>query len=284
MNIEHLRTFLDVAQTGSFHRSAERLNVSQSTVSTRIKVLESRLDRTLFNRLKNGVVLTGAGRRLMRHADTAVRGWEQGRQALSLPDELRAACALGIQQALAESLALEWLGWMRQRHPDVAIRIEADYSAPLARLLDDALLDMAVLFVPRHRPGLTVETLYVDELLLVSARPATWQHGVPEPYIYVDWTYDFRGAHADAFAEMDLPRITIGLPNVALNRILSDGGSAYLAHASVAPWLADGQLHEVVGAPRFENPTYLVYRDDPVDAEVQQSALDGLRQIAAGYA
>jgi len=284
MNIEHLRTFLDVAQTDSFHRSAERLNVSQSTVSTRIKALEGRLDRVLFNRLKSGVVLTGAGRRLMRHADTAVRGWEQGRQALSLPEALHAACALGIQQALAESLGLAWLAWMRRRHADVAIRIESDYSAPLARLLDDALLDMAVLFVPRHRPGLTVETLYVDDLVMVSSTPARWRDGVPEPYIYVDWTYDFRGAHADAFPEMDLPRITVGLPNVALNYILRHGGSAYLARASVAPWLADGRLHEVAGAPRFDNPAYLVYRDDPVDPAVQQSALDGLRQIAAGTA
>ncbi|MDP6812779.1 MAG: LysR family transcriptional regulator, partial [Alphaproteobacteria bacterium] len=54
MNIEHLRTFLDVAQTGSFHRSARRLNVSQSTVSARIKALEDSLDRVLFNRTKTG--------------------------------------------------------------------------------------------------------------------------------------------------------------------------------------------------------------------------------------
>ena len=72
MNIEHLRTFLDVAQTGSFHRSAERLSVSQSTVSARIKGLEERLDRVLFNRSKSGVTVTGAGQRLLRHADIAV--------------------------------------------------------------------------------------------------------------------------------------------------------------------------------------------------------------------
>jgi DNA-binding transcriptional LysR family regulator len=283
MNIEHLRTFLDVAQTGSFHRSARRLNVSQSTVSARIKALEDRLDRTLFNRMKNGVAMTGAGQRLWRHADVAVRAWEQGRQTLALPDALRAACALGIQQALTEWLALEWLAWMRQRHADVAIRIESDYSTALMRQLDDALLDIAVLFLPQTRPGLTVETLYVDELVLVSTQPRDVASGWLDDYVFVDWSYDFRTAHAEAFPDMDLPRLTVPLPNVALNHILAHGGSAYLARATAEAWINDGQLHEVIGAPSFQRPSFLVYRDDPVDAEVQETALAGLRQIAAGY-
>ncbi|MDP6705721.1 MAG: LysR family transcriptional regulator [Alphaproteobacteria bacterium] len=283
MNIEHLRTFLDVADTGSFHRSADRLNVGQSTVSARIKALEDRLDRILFNRMKNGVTMTGAGQRLWRHADVAVRAWEQGRQTLALPDAMRAACALGIQQALAEWLALEWLSWMQQRHADVAIRIETGYSNLLLRQLDDALLDIAVLFLPQTRPGLTVETLYVDDLVLVATEPRDVASGWLGDYVFVDWSYDFRTDHAKAFPEMELPRLTVPLPNVALNHILARGGSAYLARATVEPWIEDGQLHEVVGAPTFQRPVFLVYRDDPVDAEVQETALAGLRQIASAY-
>lgn len=283
MNIEHLRTFLDVAQTGSFHRSADHLNVGQSTVSARIKSLENHLDRILLYRTKNGVTMTGAGRRLWRHADVAVRAWEQGRQALALPEAMRAACALGIQQALAEWLALEWLTWMRQRHSDVAIRIETGYSDALNRQLDDALLDIAVLFLPQTRPGLTMETLYVDELMLVSTQARDVASGWLVDYIFVDWSYDFRTAHAEAFPEMELPRLTVSLPNVALNHILALGGSAYLTRATAEPWIEDGQLHEVTGAPTFQRPAYLVYRDDPVNSEVQETALAGLRQIASAF-
>ena len=283
MNIEHLRTFLDVSQTGSFHRSADRLNISQSTVSARIKALEDRLDRVLFNRMKNGVTTTGAGQRLWRHADVAVRAWEQGRQALALPDDMRAACALGIQQALAEWLALEWLRYMRQQHGDVAIRIESGYSNLLLQQLNDGLLDIAVLFLPQTRPGLTVETLYVDDLILVASEPRDVTSHWLADYIFVDWSYDFRTAHAQAFPEMELPRMTVPLPNVALNQILAHGGAAYLTRATAEPWIADGQLHEVGGAPSFERPAFLVYRDDLADKEVQMSALDGLRQIAGTY-
>jgi DNA-binding transcriptional LysR family regulator len=281
MNIEHLRTFLDVAQTGSFHRSAERLSVSQSTVSARIKGLEERLDRVLFNRSKSGVTVTGAGQRLLRHADIAVRAWEQGRQSLTLPETIRAACALGIQQALSEWLAPMWVGFMQRQHADVAIRIESGYSDMLLRQLNDGLLDIAVLFLPQTRPGFTVETLYVDDLILVSTEPREVISGWLDDYIFVDWSYEFRNAHAVAFPEMELPRFTVSLPNVALTHMLAHGGSAYLARATAEPWISDGRLHEVAGAPNFERPVYMVYGDNPVDAEIQQTALAGLRQIAS---
>ena len=48
MNIENIRTFLEIAATGNFHRASERLHVTQSTVSARIKSLEDQLDRALF--------------------------------------------------------------------------------------------------------------------------------------------------------------------------------------------------------------------------------------------
>jgi hypothetical protein len=61
MNIEHMRTFLEVAATANFNRAAERLNVSQSTVSARIRALEQQLDRRLLVRARSGAELTAAG-------------------------------------------------------------------------------------------------------------------------------------------------------------------------------------------------------------------------------
>ena len=94
MNIDHLHTFLEVVASGSFHRAAGNLNVTQSTVSARIRALEERLDRRLFVRHKNGIQITGAGRRLRRHADTVVRAWELGRQRVALPDGLRSVLSI----------------------------------------------------------------------------------------------------------------------------------------------------------------------------------------------
>jgi DNA-binding transcriptional LysR family regulator len=116
MNIDHLHTFLEVVASGSFHRAAGNLNVTQSTVSARIRALEERLDRRLFVRHKNGIQITGAGRRLRRHADTVVRAWELGRQRVALPDGLRSVFGFGVHANLADWVANPCLMQCAGRH------------------------------------------------------------------------------------------------------------------------------------------------------------------------
>ena len=106
MNIDHLHTFLEVVASGSFHRAAANLNVTQSTVSAHIRTLEERLDRRLFLRHKHGVEITGAGRRLRRHADAVARAWGQGRQRVALPEGVRSIFGLGLHANLADWVAV----------------------------------------------------------------------------------------------------------------------------------------------------------------------------------
>jgi DNA-binding transcriptional LysR family regulator len=122
MNIEHIKTFLEIAATGNFNRAAEHLNVTQSTASARIRALEDRLDRTLFVRGRNGASMTAAGHRFHRYALSAVRAWEQARQETALPEGYRAYLGLGSQVSLWERLILKWIPWMRREAPDVALR------------------------------------------------------------------------------------------------------------------------------------------------------------------
>ena len=279
MNIEHLKTFLDVARTGSFHRSAERLHVSQSTVSARIRTMEEQTGQVLFLRLKNGAVLTGPGRRMAPYADTAVRAWERGRQYLSLVESQRIECALGIQSVLAEWLATEWIGWVNERHPEIALRVEAGDSDALMRGLDDAFIDIAVAFRPRTKPGLKIETLYTDNLILVSSDTRSVDADWRDDYVFVDWGESFRAAYADTFPDAGMPAIRTPLPGVALNHILLQGGSAYLTQSIADPWIAEGRLHEVRDAPFFPIPAFVVYPAEPVDREMQSVALEGLTQV-----
>ena len=72
MDTELARTFLTVVTAGNFITAAERLHVSQSTVSTRIRTLEEQLGCTLFVRNKAGTTLTPAGRQFQRHASALV--------------------------------------------------------------------------------------------------------------------------------------------------------------------------------------------------------------------
>ena len=67
MQIELLDTFLDLVDTRSFHRSAERLAITQSTVSARVQVLEQAIGARLFSRSRAGTQLTTEGLKFLPH-------------------------------------------------------------------------------------------------------------------------------------------------------------------------------------------------------------------------
>ncbi|MEC7674275.1 MAG: LysR family transcriptional regulator, partial [Pseudomonadota bacterium] len=118
-------------------------------MSARIRALEERLDRRLFLRHKHGVEVTGAGRRLRRHADAVVWAWEQGRQRLALLEGVRSIVGLGLHANLADWVAVDWLKAMAKSVPDVALNVDIDYTEPLTRKLEDGLLDLVLVFGPR---------------------------------------------------------------------------------------------------------------------------------------
>lgn len=281
VNIEHLRTFLEIAETGNFNRAAERLNVTQSTVSARIRTLEEQLDRSLFVRARNGAELTAAGQQFQRYALTAVRAWQQACQRIALPDGLRTALGLGIQVNLWERLIPSWLGWMRIHAGDVALQIEADYSESLNSRLADGLLDVGVIYVPRTMPGFVIEPLLDEKLLLVSSEPRSVTPDWQASYVFVHWGEDFRAAHSQAYPEMMAPAVSVGLGAIGLRHILDHGGSGYFLESTVRPLIEQGRLHRVRGAATFRRPAYLVYPTNPADPELLEMALAGLRTAAA---
>ena len=86
MDIALIRTFLEVAATGSFVNASERLFVTQSAVSLRIQRLEDSLGKQLFQRSKSGAELTPAGREFERYALSLVKIWEEARQQIGVPE------------------------------------------------------------------------------------------------------------------------------------------------------------------------------------------------------
>ena len=89
MKIDHIRTFLEISDCGNFNRAAENLNVTQSTVSARVKTMEERFGRLLFTRGHAGVELTSAGQHFRQYALNIQRLWQQAQQHISLPENFR---------------------------------------------------------------------------------------------------------------------------------------------------------------------------------------------------
>ncbi len=284
MNIDLARTFLEIVETRNFNKAAERLGVTQSTISMRVKALEDELGRPLFSRGKTGAELTAAGHQFRRYAANLVQVWQQARQELALPPGFRAVLSVGGQFSLWDRLLLKWIPWMRKACPDVAIRAEVGQSDGLMRQLAEGLIDIGVMYSPQSRPGVVIEQLFEERMVLVSTGPhARGEPGAaPAPgYVFVDWGPEFRAAHGRAFPDLQTPAISVGLGALGLQHILADGGSGYFPMRVIRPHLGDGRLHLVEGAPEFFRPAYLVHASREEPPEWLRTALQGMRWVAS---
>ena len=280
MNIDLARTFLEIVETRNFNKAAERLSVTQSTISMRVRALEEELGRPLFVRGKTGADLTAAGQQFRRFAATLVRVWQQAQHELALPPGYRTVLNVGGQFSLWDRMLLKWIPWMRNAMADVAIRAEVGLSEGLMRQLAEGLIDIGVMYSPQSRPGLHIEKLLEERLVLVStAQKSVDQLG--REYVFVDWGPEFRASHAQSFPDMQTPAVSVGLGALGLQHILAIGGSGYFPMRVVRSYLADGRLFPVPGAPEFRRPAFLVYPGQEEQAEWLRTALQGMRYVAS---
>ncbi|MCW8916780.1 MAG: LysR family transcriptional regulator [Magnetovibrio sp.] len=280
MDIDLAKTFLAVYETGTFNRAAERLHVTQSTVSTRIINLEEQLGRSLFYRSRSGTELTAAGHQFHRHASNLVRVWQQAKQELVLPDGLKEVMSIGTQYTLWDELIAQWLPWMRQDNSEVAVRAEIAVPETLTQWLQEGFLDMAVMYMPQNRADLIIDKLSDDKLVLVSS-DSNAGGPMDENYVYVDWGVDFQSEHAIAYPDAPYPALSISHGMLALTHILEHGGSGYFPKRIVRGCLKEKSLHTIKRAPWFLRPAYVVYYAERIEDEAFVSALRGLKKIAA---
>ncbi|WP_028025698.1 LysR family transcriptional regulator [Enterovibrio calviensis] len=280
MNIETIRAFLEVVSTGSFQQAAENLYITQSTMSARIKGLEERLNRPLFQRTRHGVVLTTGGHKFLRHANTMVKAWEYARLEITLPDDAESIVTIGFHLNVWPLWANDWFTWMEENHPQLATQARADASVPLINRLKEGLVDLAVLHEPQQSPQLAAQFLREDELILVSSEARSVEERQVAGYIYVDWGESFRAQHNRLYPDAPYHRIEISQAVVALAHIEHHGGSGYFPKNLVNEHLNDGRLTEVSGAASLKLPIYLAYLQYRKNEPTIQAAIDGLKAIA----
>lgn len=281
MDIGLARTFLEVVSTGSFVSAAERLNLTQTAVSARIRALEDQVGRRLFVRNRAGARLTPAGERFQHHALTLVQVWQRARQQVALPPGRANLVAVGGEFSLWSPLFADWLLWMRRECPDLAIRAEVDAAERLIERVQDGSLDVAVLYSPPPRSELVLELIAEEKLVMVTT--ATGGRLRPEDYVYVDWGSPFAESHETAYPELANTAVSISLGPLALSYVLAVGGAGYFRSGIVGPYLDSGQLRRVEGAPEFSYSIYAVYSARS-DAGVIEQARTGLRACAGRQA
>lgn len=255
MNLDELRTFLEVIDSGSLVAASKRLNVTPSTVTARLDALEAEVGQRLLHRAKSGAELTSPGFKFKRYAEVMVQLWGQARYEVSLPRGFDAICNVGLDYDLWSGFGERFFHAVRKDARSVALAMWPGTQREIDRWLSIGLVDIAFCYAPQPGERYASRVLFEDEIVLVSPQ----RRARPGPgSIFVDHGDEFRKDHAAAFPDTAAAAITIAASNWAKDLLLSGSGSGYLPRRIVEQELAAQRLHVVKSAPHFSRRVHVV--------------------------
>jgi DNA-binding transcriptional LysR family regulator len=166
LDVDQLRTFIAIAETGSFTRAAEFVNKTQSAVSMQMKRLEERLERPIFARDGRASKLTDDGQRLLDYARRIVKLNVETIAAFS-DAELSGRVRLGVPDDYADRYLPEIMARFSRAYPGVELSVICEPSVDLLERIDANELDLAI--VTNCESKRASETFRRERLLWVTS-------------------------------------------------------------------------------------------------------------------
>lgn len=157
LDLVHLRTLVAIADTGGFRRAADSLHLSQPTVSQHVKLLERRLNQSLFVKEGRASRITACGERLVHEARRLLQAQDDVLRRLNVDDVTD--LTIGSSEHAADHVLPGLLDVLRSAYPDVRLQFRLDRSTSLAEAVDRGTLDLAVVLADGDGDGVDVGSL-----------------------------------------------------------------------------------------------------------------------------
>lgn len=164
-----LEAFLAVKETGSFHLAADKLNLSQSAITRRIKKLEEALDSQLFERTTRAVKPTLAAKRLQARAEAILDSARETAHAMRDESavfgyQTNAIVTVGIIPSVAAALLPTVLRRFRAAGHTARIRLLDGNANEVAEAVSGGEADFGISSLPMLEPSTTFEALFDDRI------------------------------------------------------------------------------------------------------------------------
>jgi len=196
LNYDYYKTFITLAQTKNFSTTAKKLNISQSTVSNRIKELEKYIGSSLLYRTNKTVGLTIAGEEFLPYCKRMILIEEEGMAVLNNL-KYKDSIKLGSIHSAYDGHIKRTVKDFFKKHDDVSIKILINHSDKLLEFLVDEIIDIAIVsYVPTSNKYTTIHTLH-DDIILVAKNTCDFKDEIyahelkTMKLIYADWSESF---------------------------------------------------------------------------------------------
>lgn len=261
-----LNYFLEVATTRNISRAAERLGISQPTLSLAIRRLEDTVGTALLIRTKSGVQLTKSGQKLLSRTRSLVQEWEKLRaDAVTDADKVSGVYTIGCHPSVGV-YSLGFLAGLLERNPGLEVKLEHDLSRKITEDVISFKVDFGIVVNPVRHPDLVIRPLLKDEVgYWVASKPSPTQDPysgdgvlVCDPLLLQTQTLMKQLSERKVkFAR------TITSSNLeVITSLVADGTGVGILPGLVAGRFPGLGLHRLNELPKFHDKICLVYRAD----------------------
>ncbi|HEY3364461.1 MAG TPA: LysR family transcriptional regulator [Symbiobacteriaceae bacterium] len=294
MDVQELEAFWWIAQTGSFNRAAERLYLTQPSVTARIQALEKELGQLLFERKPRGVRLTDAGRVLLPHAERVLLDMRKARQAVTdLESATGGTLTVGAALTTSTYTLPELLARFKAAYPAVEVAVRTGRSQQIQQLVLEDTVQLGLVHSPvAGHADIETVPLYTEPIVLVmhpghplaSRSEVNAEQIATEPFITSDKASGYWGLVEQFWAGAGfVPRVTMELDSIeATKRMVMCGlGLAMLPLSTVEGELKTSHLISVpiAGASHLNRLTLLIFRRGKVWSGIARGFLETLGRI-----
>ncbi|WP_171168811.1 LysR family transcriptional regulator [Ruegeria sp. HKCCA0370] len=276
MHFKALETFLCVAEAGGFHAAARKLNVTQTAVSARIRLIEEETGRALFTRGAGGTALTEFGQQFKPYAEQMLSLWGFASRDLPVQAQNRPALRLGGQLSIWDPLLVNLAVRFEQRFGKLLLTLNYDHDLNMVEAVATHVLDAAI---THEKPADRRVTWYALEPELLSLVRTPKTDGTDDDMIFVNLELGevYQDHVRSAARRASGQTVFLGNCMMALRYILHRGGNGYFPDYVISEHLASGALERVEDSISLPLPMYLVTRGDREEFDDIHSCLVDLR-------
>ncbi|WP_407310521.1 LysR family transcriptional regulator [Pseudomonas sp. nanlin1] len=290
LNLTHLQTFAKVVAAGSFSAAADQLNLSQPAVSLQVRQLEARLSVRLIERVGRGIRPSSAGLALLGHIEHINAAVDDAlREVSSHAQGVVGRIVIGTGATACIHLLPPMLSELRQRFPQLEVRVSIGNTDGVLKALEDNRLDLALVTLPAARRSLEVTPLLDDDFVAIFSSatakpvaPLTPERLAALPLVVFEAGSSTRSLIDGWFGEAGVwVKPVMELGSIEAIKEMVAAGLGY----SLVPRLAVAQAHHRRGlqvvelAPRLSRTLAIALRQDKPLTRGLREVLGAMRAL-----
>jgi DNA-binding transcriptional LysR family regulator len=266
MDIDQLQAFLHVANSKSFTRAAETMNVVQSTITTRVQMLERQIGKELLKRDKRNISLTSVGRSFLPYAERIVELSREGLKVTQLEQNFTDQLVIGATHALWDYVIFEAVDAYQKSNPHISVRMITEHSSIIIRKMIDGLIDLGIIFYPVHHSNIESVPIIDDSFELVAS-PSFHSHQSSLtledlrtlPYVHLNWGGTFSDWIHQIFGNHYIFHLEVDHVSLLLKFLESKQGVGFLPRSISKRLIDDGAVISIPFMTDIPLPKRFIY-------------------------